>query len=105
MEYCYALPFEISFYQGLFSFIVFSILLIIFTNVDIKDEKYKDYIKIEYNGKKYIDNLFDYTDKIDIKKLIAFIVMMITRLCFNLFSNIIVLYFTPSHVAFFYLEK
>ena len=80
MEYCYALSFEITFYQGLFGFIAFSILLIISTNMEIKSEKYKDFINIEYNGKKYIDNLFDYTDKIDIKKLIAFIVMMITRL-------------------------
>ena len=30
MEYCYCVPYEISFYQGLFALIIFTILLIIF---------------------------------------------------------------------------
>ena len=96
MEYCYCIPYEISFYQGLFALIVFTILLIIFTNIEIKNPKYQ---KIEYKGKKYLDNFYDYKDRINLYKIMVFILMMISRLCFNLFSHIIVKFYTPSHVA------
>jgi hypothetical protein len=96
MEYCYCVPYEISFYQGLFALIIFTILLIIFTNKEIKNPKYQ---KIEYQDKKYLDNFYEYIDDIYFKKILVFIIIMICRLLFNLFSHITVKSFTPSHVA------
>jgi hypothetical protein len=96
MEYCYCVPYEISFYQGLFALIIFTTLLIIFTNKEIKNPKYQ---KIEFKGKKYLDNFYEYIDDIYFKKILVFIIIMICRLLFNLFSHITVKCFTPSHVA------
>ena len=95
MEYCYCVPYEISFYQGLFALIVFATLLVIFTNIEVS-EKYKNII---YNEKYYLDNFFSYIEDISYKKIMVFISIMITRLCFNLFSHITVKFFTPSHVS------
>lgn len=97
MEYCFCVPYEISFYQGLFSLIINIILLVIFTNKNIENNN--KYQKIDYKEKKYLDNFYQYIENIDITQIFVFIVIMICRLCFNLFSNITVKFYTPSHVA------
>ena len=96
MEYNFCSPYEISFAQGFFSLIINVILLAIFTHIEMKNSNYQ---KIEYMGKKYLDNFYQYLESIDSKKLVVFIVSMISRLLFNLFSIITVKYYTPSHIG------
>jgi hypothetical protein len=96
MEYCYCLPYEVIFYQGLFSFIVNSVLLVIFTDVEMNKKKFQ---KIEYKGKMYLDNYHNYLDGIDSSKILVFILLMICKFIFSLFACITVKMFTPSHVA------
>ena len=95
-----SVPYEISFYQGIFDLLFFYILLIIFTNVEINNENFQN---IDYKGKKYLDNFFSYIDNINTPKIFAFIIMMMTQFCFNLFSNITVYYFSPAYVGFILL--
>ena len=96
MEYKFCTPYEISFSQGILVSILNSILLLIFTNIEMgkSDEKY-----IKYKGKEYLDNFFQYNEKINIKEILIFIAIMICRLTFNLFSTISVKHYTPPHVA------
>ena len=96
MEYRFCLPYEISFYQGIISLIINIILLSIFTNIEIDNINYQN---IEYNGKKYLDNFYQYIEQIKLIRILVFIVTMICRLTFNLFSIITVKYYTPSHIA------
>lgn len=73
MENQFCSPYEISFYQGILALILNTLLLTIF------------------------DNSFDY---FSIKFFIIFIIIMICRLLYNLFSLIIVNKYTPSHVVY-----
>ena len=56
MDYRSCSPFEVTFYEGLFSLIINSILLAIFTNIPLPDEeKYDEIFQLTiYNGKKYL---------------------------------------------------
>ena len=100
MENIFCTPYEISFFQGLLISILNSILLIIFTNIEIKNcedkEKY-----INHNNKQYLDNIFQYTKSIgdNFAEIFIFIAVMICRLTFNLFSIITAKHYTPSHIA------
>ena len=96
MEYRFCSPYEISFSQGIFGLIINTILLTIFSHIEMKNEKYQN---IEYMGKKYLDNFYQFTEGINIKIILVFIVSMICRLSFNLFSIITVKNYTPSHIA------
>ena len=61
----------------------------------------QDLLKIsEYNGEKYLDNFYTYIDKIDIVEALLFIISMIGRALFNLFSHFTIKHFTSSHVVF-----
>ena len=96
MEYRFCSPYKISFSQGIFGLIINTILLTIFSHIEMKNEKYQN---IEYMGKKYLDNFYQFTEGINIKIILVFIVSMICRLSFNLFSIITVKNYTPSHIA------
>lgn len=77
MEYNFCSPYEISFYEGLFALIL-NILLLNYTNKD---------------------NFSEYYESLDKRELIVFILLMISRLMFNLFGLITVKLYTPSHIA------
>ena len=100
MDYKFCSPFEITFYEGFLAFIFNIIFLIISTNIPLADDfKYNSLFTItEYKGKKYLDNFYAYFDKLNIIEVSLFIVSMIGRLLFNLFSHITIKYFTSSHV-------
>ena len=70
-------PFEISFYEGLFVLILNLILL--------------------FSSNK--DNFSTYYDSLDSKEIWIFILLMLSRLSFNIFGLLTVKYFTPSHVV------
>ena len=70
-------PFEISFYEGLFELIMNTILLIS-TNKD---------------------KFSKYYDKLNSKEIRIFILLMFSRLSFNIFGLLTVKYFSPSHVV------
>ena len=96
IDYRFSTPYEISCYAGCLITFLNVILLAIFTNIEMTNEKYQ---KIKYNEKFYLDNFYQYTSRISPLEIIVFIVVMITRLLFNLFSNITVKYYTPPHIA------
>ena len=100
MDYKFCSPFEITFYEGFLAFIFNIIFLIISTNIQLADDfKYNSLFTItEYKGKKYLDNFYSYFDKLNVIEVSLFIVSMIGRLLFNLFSHITIKYFTSSHV-------
>ena len=86
MEYTFCSPFEICFYDGIISLILFIITLIISTNIEIKEDKYA----IEYEGKFYVDNFFDYYDSFNIKEFLYYFI-------YYLFPLITIQNYTPSH--------
>ena len=77
MDKFFCSPFEISFYEGLFVFILTLILL----------------FSINEN------NFFIYYDSLDSKEIWIFILSMISRFSFNIFGLLTVKYLTPSHVV------
>ena len=102
MDHAFCSPFEVTFYEGFFALIMNIIFLIISSNIPLnKHFKYNDLLKTsEYSEKKYLDNFFTYTDKLDFTEVLLFIVTMLGRVLFNLFSHITIKYFTSSHVVF-----
>ena len=100
MDYKFCSPFEITFYEGFFALIFNIIFLIISTNKPLaEDFNYHNLFTIsEYKGKEYLDNFYTYFEKFDLIEISLFIVSMLGRLLFNLFSHITIKYFTSSHV-------
>ena len=103
MDDLFCSPFEVTFYEGIFSLILNAIFLIIATNIPIQNEKvsfFKELFKvIEYEGKYYLENFYNYIEVLNYKEVLLFIVTMLGRVLFNLFSHIIIKYFTSSHVV------
>ena len=93
MEYTFCSPFEICFYDGIISLILFIITLTISTNIEIKEDKYA----IEYEGKFYVDNFFDYYDSFNIKEFFIFIFEIFYYFIYYLFPLITIQNYTPSH--------
>ena len=102
MDYRFCSPFEVTFYEGFFGLIMNIIFLIIASNTPLdKDFKYNKLLKItEYEGKKYLDHFQSYIDKIDFKEVILFLITLIGRVLFNLFSHLTIKHFTSIHVVF-----
>ena len=103
MDDLFCSPFEITFYEGIFSLILNIIFIIISNNIKIPFEKvpfFSQLFKIsEYNMKQYLDNFYTYIDELDSIEVLCFIVTMIGRVAFNLFSHITIKYYTSSHVV------
>ena len=103
MDEFFCSPFEITFYEGIFSLILNIIFLIIATNIPIPFEKVEYFSKLftlsDYNGKKYLDNFYTYINEINFKEIIFFISHMISRALFNLFSHITMKNYTSSHLV------
>ena len=94
-------PFEVTFYEGIFSLIVNSILLAIFTNIPITDEKgeLNELLKLtKYKGKIYIDHFFNAFEEMTVGEVFFFILSAIGRLISNLFGHIVVKHYTSSHI-------
>ena len=51
------------------------------------------------NGKQYLYNFYTYIEELDFKEVLLFIVTLIGRVIFNLFSHITIKHFTSSHVV------
>ena len=102
MEHGFCSPLEISFYEGVFAFVINVIFLSIATNVPIsKNSSFIRYLKSTiYKEKIYLDNFFAYFDEFRGKEIIMFIITMLSRWIFNLFTLIALKHYTPSHVIF-----
>ena len=102
MDNLFFTPYEISFYEGIFAFIVNTIFLAISTNIELVDPPLP--IKLmkscEYKGKTYLDNFYAYWEEFKNIEILCFILGMIGRSIFNIFGHIIAKDFTPSHVIF-----
>ena len=86
-------PYEIGFYIGLFDLIFFSILLIIFTNIQVSNVGIMNHINDDY-----IDNFYIYLDNLDLKEGLLFIPLMFFRFFHIVFGFLIEDYFTPAHI-------
>ena len=102
MDDLFCSPFEITFYEGIFSLILNIIFLFIATNMPIPFEKvlfFSELFKVsQYNGKYYFDNFYLYIQDLKFIEVLLFIVHMIARASFNLFSHITIKHYTSSHV-------
>ena len=102
MDYRFCSPFEITFYEGIFALIINIIFLLISTYIPLKHNfKYTKLLKLceDDDGKKYLDNIILYFKNIDFTEIVLFIVIMISRVFFNLFSHFTIKHFTSSHVV------
>ena len=102
MDNLFLTPYEISFYEGIFAFIVNTIFLAISTNSELVDPPLliKLMKSCQYKGKTYLDNFYAYWEEFKNIEILCFILEMIGRSIFNIFGHIIAKDFTPSHVIF-----
>ena len=102
MDNIFLTPYEISFYEGIFAFVVNTLFLSISTNVELVDPPLliKLMKSCQYNGKTYLDNFYAYWEEFKNIEILCFIFEMIGRSIFNIFGHIIAKDFTPSHVIF-----
>ena len=102
MDDLFCSPYEITFYEGIFALILNIIFLIISTNIPIPSEKvwfFFKFLKVsEYDKEYYLDNFYTYINQINLIEVFLFILHMLARASFNLFSHITIKYFTSSHV-------
>ena len=103
MDDLYYSPYEITFYEGIFGLIMNIKFLIIASNMPVSliyQYSFSKLFKIsEYNGKKYLDNFYAYYDTLDFVGALLFLITMVGRVFFNLFSHITIKHFTSSHVV------
>ena len=103
MDSLFMTPYQITYIEGIFELILNIIFLLISTNNEIIDNS-SSLIKLatncEYEGKKYVDNFYAYLNVLKGGEIVAFIILMIYRVIFNLFGLIIAKDLTPSHVIF-----
>ena len=102
ISYKFCSPFEITFYEGIFSLALNIIFLVISTNIPLsKDFKFSNILNVsEYNGNKYLDNFYSYFPKMHLTEILSFIVIMIGRLSFSLCTHLTLRYFDIFHVMF-----
>ena len=93
MENMFCSPFEICFYDGIISLILFIISLIISTNIEIKGDKYA----VKYKGKFYVDNFFSYYEKFNVKEFVVLVFEIIYYFIYYLFPLITIQNFTACH--------
>ena len=92
MDHLLFSEYEITFYEGIFSLIISIICLAIFTNIDINRGR------VKYNGKKYVDNFYDYYDSLNIEKILIFIILIISLLIIYLFKLMTIKHYTIFHI-------
>ena len=102
ISYKFCSPFEITIYEGIFSLVLNIIFLAISTNIPLsKYFKFSEILKVsEYNGNKYLDNFYSYFPKMGFTEILSFIVIMIGRVSFNLFTHLTLKHFDIFHVIF-----
>lgn len=93
MDNLFCSPLELLFYPYIFILVISIIVLIVSTNNENKDGE------VEYKGKKYLDNFYDYIDKINIKEIFIFLFALIYNLIINLFTLLTIKYYTIYHIS------
>ena len=90
----YTSPYEVCFYAGFFELIIYSILLLIFTNVSAYGGEY-----MNITSEEHIDDYNVYKENYDLGEAMIFILSMFGR-CFFILAGFITLdYFTPLHIV------
>ena len=102
MDSLFMTPFEITYIEGIFEFVLNFIFISISTNIELNDPPLLIDLAqhCKYDGKIYLDNFYAYWKLFKGLEILAFVVQMISRALFNLFGYIIAKDFTPSHVIF-----
>ena len=102
MDTLFMTPFQITYIEGIFEFVLNCIFLFIATNKELKEPPLLiDIAKsCKYEEKTYLDNFYAYWNEFKGAEILAFIVQMFSRALFNLFGHIIAKDFTPSHAIF-----
>ena len=94
MDVKFSSPYEVCMHVGLFELIIFTILLIIFSNCSITSNDQMNHLNNEY-----IDDFITYIKKINLGELLIFFLCMFMRGIIILFGFITVDYFTPAHIV------
>jgi len=97
--------YEVCSYEGVLSFIINFILLIIFSNIEIdRGSKFlKVFYHLESDGKIYYDN-YNYFSQWTGYEIIIFFVFSIIRTLYNLTLLFTLKYFIPSHIIIILLS-
>ena len=91
-------PYRICFYIGVITFFLYSICIIISSNIPSKENE--NLFKINYNGEHYFDHFLSYIENINMMEIIYFIITMIIQLFNNLSILLTIRYFSPTHTMF-----
>ena len=102
IEYKFCSPFELTFYEGLFALFLNVVFLAISSYIPLsKNFTYLKLLSIsEYNGRKYLDHFLSYFGNMSFIEALLFIITMLNRVFFNLFTHFTLKYFNSSHVVF-----
>ena len=95
MEYQFCSPFELCFYDGIFSLILSIIGYAIATNKELSNH---GQYYVEYNDKYYLDNFYEYFEKLsDIQQVMVFVYETLYHLIIFLFPLIVIKKYTIFH--------
>ena len=102
MDSLFMTPFEITYIEGIFAFVLNFIFICISTYNELNNPPLLIDLAehCKYEGKTYLDNFYAYWNEFKGIEILAFVVQMFSRGLFNLFGHIIAKDFTPSHFIF-----
>ena len=102
MDHLFITPYQITYFEGLFCFVINVISISISTNVESVNPPLLIRLmkSCTYKGKRYVDNFWAFMDEFKYMEIFYFFVQLFGRAFFNLFSHIIAKDFTPIHVIF-----
>ena len=102
MDNLFITPYQITYFEGLFCFVINVISISISTNVEIVNPPLIVRLmkSCTYKGKIYVDNFWSFMEEFKYMEIFYFFVQLFGRAFFNLFSHIIAKDFTPIHVIF-----
>ena len=104
MEFTFCSPFELCFYEGIFSLILYTIFILVMYNIDVTKLRDKMYLK-EYEGKYYLDNFNLFFEEFELNDIYAILYKVIYFFIYYLFIFIVIKIYSPFHSLILLLSE
>ena len=104
MEFTFCSPFELCFYEGIFSLILYIIFILVMYNIDVTKLQDKMYLK-EYEGKYYLDNFNLFFEEFELNDVYAILYKVIYFFIYYLLIFIVIKIYSPFHSLILLLSE
>ena len=105
MEYTFCSTYELCFYDGIFSLILYVIGIGIFTNIEIDSEKsIQGFTFVNYTGNYYVDNFHEYMDELsDTREIVVVLINIFIYFFYYLFPLLVIKNYSVFHYLIIFI--